>query len=83
MDIQWLGVPNMEQYRRFQAAKNFIEAVEHSVREIIAKTNADLEEEKEKFLYCGLMCMSITHGALKRLLSLFVFVQEMFVKNVS
>ena len=33
--------------------------------------------------YCGLMCMSITHGALKRPLSVFVVVQEMFVKNVS
>ena len=29
------------------------------------------------------MCMSITRGALKRLLSVFVVVQEMFVKNVS
>ena len=29
------------------------------------------------------MCMSITREALKRLLSVFVVVQEMFVKNVS
>ena len=29
------------------------------------------------------MCMSITQEALKRLLSVFVLVQEMFVKNVS